>query len=417
MITAAEQTQSSCRMFYVDGKKFKTNAYLGFFRIPLRRENATKIALLAEILKSGTKSAPSRMELERTAEEMYGALWDVQVVKKGNEAWLSFSLEVLKHVPEEDALTFLRSLMREPKMDGWTFPEDVVKRKKEILRRRLEAQADEKRLSARKRCLELTAAGSGAGVWADGYAEDLMELTAEEMTCFYREIWMYAPLSLFFCGESEGRKCLKEWKKVLDLQRKKLWECPPLHISKAEVRTVREQSQMTQTRVALGFVSGCTLRSSACLAVRVLCELLGGANGVLFQEIRERQGLCYDISVSYDATSGMVMAETGVQPQQAKHAVKEILRFFQEMGSQNIQEADFRSAVEQIGRQYANISDDPWKILNFVAEQEILGNGMDTEQILRQLRFLEPEDVQKAAKQLALRTVYLLSNEEADTWD
>mgnify|MGYP001852602173 FL=1 len=111
------------------------------------------------------------------------------------------------------------------------------------------------------------------------------------------------------------------------------------------------------------------------------------------------------------------MAETGVQPQQAKHAVKEILRFFQEMGSQNIQEADFRSAVEQIGRQYANISDDPWKILNFVAEQEILGNGMDTEQILRQLRFLEPEDVQKAAKQLALRTVYLLSNEEADTWD
>lgn len=55
--------------------------------------------------------------------------------------------------------------------------------------------------------------------------------------------------------------------------------------------------------------------------------------------------------------------------------------------------------------------------MNFVAEQEILGNGMDTEQILRQLRFLEPEDVQKAAKQLALRTVYLLSNEEADTWD
>ena len=52
--TTAKKAEQ-CRMFFVDGKKFKTNALLGFFRVPLRRENATKLALLAEVLQKGTE--------------------------------------------------------------------------------------------------------------------------------------------------------------------------------------------------------------------------------------------------------------------------------------------------------------------------------------------------------------------------
>ena len=42
-------------MFYVEGEKMKTNAYLGLYRVPLKRENATELAVLAEVLKNGTQ--------------------------------------------------------------------------------------------------------------------------------------------------------------------------------------------------------------------------------------------------------------------------------------------------------------------------------------------------------------------------
>ena len=50
-----KNTQKHCRMFYVEGEKMKTNAYLGLYRVPLKRENATELAVLAEVLKNGTQ--------------------------------------------------------------------------------------------------------------------------------------------------------------------------------------------------------------------------------------------------------------------------------------------------------------------------------------------------------------------------
>ena len=133
--TTAKKVEQ-CRMFFVDGKKFKTNALLGFFRVPLRRENATKLALLAEVLQKGTEKYPSVTAVAAAAEECYGALWQVQIIKKGGEAWLSFSMEVSKHVSEKEVLDFLLQLMKHPKRIDNQFPAETVERCKAILRRR-----------------------------------------------------------------------------------------------------------------------------------------------------------------------------------------------------------------------------------------------------------------------------------------
>ncbi|MBQ3616187.1 MAG: hypothetical protein II993_09355, partial [Anaerotignum sp.] len=82
-----------CRIFLLDGKKFRTNLFVLFFELPLKRETATKTALLAEVLKGQNWT-----ETTKQAEELYGALWDISVVKKGDRQLLLFSLETLKAV-------------------------------------------------------------------------------------------------------------------------------------------------------------------------------------------------------------------------------------------------------------------------------------------------------------------------------
>ena len=414
--TTAKKAEQ-CRMFFVDGKKFKMNALLGFFRVPLRRENATKLALLAEVLQKGTEKYPSVTAVAAAAEECYGALWQVQIIKKGGEAWLSFSMEVSKHVSEKEVLDFLLQLMKHPKRTENLFPAETVERCKAILRRRLEAKGDDKIAFAAKRARELASEGEGAGICADGYLEDLEKLTAADISSFYEEVLAHAPVCLYVCGDSDGRQMLKEWKGELSLQGKDLWEFGQTCRKQASCRKIAEKANMGQTRLVLAFDSGIHPWDRAFLSLRVLCEVLGGGNGLLFQEIREKQGLCYDISMTCDTMTGLAFVQTGVAGKDAKHTASEICRILQNVADNGIKNDDFQDAVERIRRKISDISDSQWKIMDYVAEQEIIGTNLDSQQMLRRLADVTAEDVVKAAQKLSLRTMYALTGEEEFSWD
>ena len=68
-----------CRIFFAEGQKFRTNLLVLFFDLPLKRETATKTALLAEVLRQGEDPTGAA----RQAELLFGAHWDISVVKKG----------------------------------------------------------------------------------------------------------------------------------------------------------------------------------------------------------------------------------------------------------------------------------------------------------------------------------------------
>ena len=82
-----------CRIFFAEGQKFRTNLLVLFFDLPLKRETATKTALLAEVLRQGEDPTGAA----RQAELLFGAHWDISVVKKGERQLLLFSLEALKN--------------------------------------------------------------------------------------------------------------------------------------------------------------------------------------------------------------------------------------------------------------------------------------------------------------------------------
>lgn len=122
----------------------------------------------------------------RQAELLFGAHWDISVVKKGGRQLLLFSLETLKNVETEEMLAFLRERLFAPMQNGFT--EKTVERQKKILRQKLENQRDDKKAFARRRALEETAKGTALAISGDGYAEDLEEISAEGLLAFYREL-------------------------------------------------------------------------------------------------------------------------------------------------------------------------------------------------------------------------------------
>ena len=408
-----ERNTPRCRIFWLDGKKFKTNLFLLFFELPLKRETATKTALLAEVLREGCKAYPDARRIATAAEEMYGALWDISIVKKGDKQLLVFSLETAKAVETEEATGFLMALSSEPLVDHVGFPETVVDRRKEILAKRLAALKDDKQEYARRRCLQEAAKGTPLEISADGYEEDLDEIDGKSLYDYYSKIVEHAPVKIFFCGD-EGEK------RKLTIFRKIFSGGEPLEsLTEVEVTTrqepvyVREHTPMEQARLVLAFDTKAEWGKRSYGTMLVLNQLFGGdPDSLLFQNLRERDGLCYDIKSFPYPLTGLLFVQTGIKVQDAKKSAKGILHELEKLGEDIVEEKKLEQAKTALLRQYRTIADQPWAMADFSVEQ-VLGEGeRGLEPFLRRIGNVTAEEVSRMANKAVLKAIYLLSGQE-----
>lgn len=408
---ALERQLPACRIFLLDGKKFRTNLLVLFFELPLKRETATKTALLAEVLKK-----TNWQRAAREAEELYGALWDISIVKKGKKQLLLFSLETLKAVEIEDALAFLQERLFSPLQEGG-FGEETVKRQKAILLQKLKAMQDDKKAYANRRALEETAKGTDWAVSADGYAEDLEEIHAASLFSWYRQICEKEQVKIFFCGDKTEKQ------KIVSLRQafaeKSLCEKETeKEVEQMEIpRFIRERMEMEQARLVLGFWADVeTERRQA--ALLLLNYLLGGnPDSLLFQKVREEAGLCYDIKSYRYPLSPYFFVQAGIQEKDAKETGKLVLKAIAQMKAEGVSAEKLRQAKDALLREYETLADTPWAMVDFFAEQAIEGKELHTEKLRRQIAQTEMTEIRRAAAHLQLRTIYLLSGKEADDAD
>ena len=69
-----------CRIFFAEGQKFRTNLLVLFFDLSLKRETATKTALLAEVLRQGENPTGAARQAEAA---FWGPHWEYQRGEKG----------------------------------------------------------------------------------------------------------------------------------------------------------------------------------------------------------------------------------------------------------------------------------------------------------------------------------------------
>lgn len=408
-----ERNTPRCRIFWLDGKKFKTNLFLLFFELPLRRETATKTALLAEVLREGSKAYPDARRIATAAEEMYGALWDISIVKKGEKQLLVFSLETAKAVDTEESIGFLKALSSEPLVDHLGFPEAVVNRRKEIMARKLAALKDDKQDYARRRCLQEAAKGTPLEISADGYEEDLDEIDGKTLYDYYCKIVEHAPVKIFFCGDEGEKRKLTVFRKIFQggepLESLREVE----QSTRQEPVFVRENTPMEQARLLLAFDTKAEWGKRSYGTMLVLNQLFGGdPDSLLFQNLRERDGLCYDIkSFSYPLT-GLLFVQTGINVQDSKKSAKGILHELEKLGQDVVEEKKLEQAKTALLRQYRTIADQPWAMADFSVEQ-VLGEGeRGLEPFLRRIRNVTAEEVSRMANKAVLKAIYLLSSQE-----
>ena len=197
------------RLHVLPTKRFKTYAIALYAGVPLNEDTVTQTALVPFVLRRGTASTPETRAFRERLDDMYGAGFGFDVMKRGDAQIVSFRMDVIhdqfvtaKQSLLEDALRLLGEVLTAPATENGVFLDKYVRAESTTLRKRLEAIVNDKIRYAAERCLEEMCADEPYRLHALGRISDLDAITPASLYEHYSQWLGQASFDLYVAGDT-----------------------------------------------------------------------------------------------------------------------------------------------------------------------------------------------------------------------
>ncbi|SFE37881.1 EF-P 5-aminopentanol modification-associated protein YfmF [Alteribacillus iranensis] len=404
--------------------KYKTTTIALQIRSNLSRETATERALLTQVLKSATKSLPSRKEIRRYLDELYGASFSADVQKKGEQHIISLKMELAneKYLRDttplfEKGLHFLREVVEEPSFESdHTFSEKVIHEEKRTLKQRLHSIYDDKIRYANQRLLEIMCEDEPFSVHPFGILERVDQITNEDLINEYKRMLNEDDFRLYIVGdvsEEEVQKASNTF--TIQSRESSNFSTRPSPIKREETQEVKETDDIQQGKLHLGYRTSITFDDDNFTAMQVLNGLFGGfPHSKLFLNVREKESLAYYAASRYESHKGLVLVFAGIEASNYEKAMKIIDEQLVDIQEGQFSEEAIKQTKSMLKNQLLETADSARGVIELYY-QGIIGNKKrNLDDWLQEIEKVTREDVISCARELHLDTRYFLHGKESN---
>ncbi len=404
---------------YIPMTKLKTTSVGLYIHRELKREDASKNAILPHILKSGCKMCKNKAEIAHYLENLYGAKFSAGIGKRGDDHILCFDFESIsdKYAPNGEKLTAeALKLMLAIVFDTLDeFDEDVFEQERRNSITKIENIINDKRIYANYRCQEEMTKNDRFAVPRLGYVEDMKAMTPFELYDYYKKIIVNSRIDIFVCGDTNIKEIEQEIKNTVGHFAFEKAEMPRSTILKknTEVKNVTERLNVTQGKLALGFLTDIRPTDSEYFSLVVANAIFGGgAQSKLFNNVREKLSLAYYAGSFLDKYKGFMMVNAGIEFENFEKAYSEIILQLEEMKKGNITDLEFESSKGFLINSLNSYYDDQHSMISFYLNEKIGQTFADIDQCIERIKLVTKEDAAKAMSKVRLDTVYFLAGKE-----
>lgn len=396
---------------------FRTDRLTGVFAVPLTADTAADYAILPGLLTRGCRAYPTMAALCRRLDNLYGATVQGQVYRLGGWQVLTFSVNYLnrRYTLDGNDLTaactnLLLDMLLDPALEEDAFPADVFTQEKRCLIERLQGEMNEKRLYARQRCEQLLTPNHPYSLNPNGTEEGVAALTPVMAETARRNLLTGARIHWLYQGSGD----IPTLTRVLEERFAPLYRQTPAALTTTPITdtdptTHTEQMSLNQAKLVLGLRSAATEPADV-TATQLMITLLGGsATSLLFTHVREEQSLCYYCAATYDRFQGVVLIDSGVQPENAQKTKEEALKQLEAIRHNDFSDQELEAARRSLTQRYLSAGDHPDGLENYYIGQTVYDNYLSPEEKCDRILAVTREQVCEAARQTILQTVYLLS--------
>src|SRR5690606_6797822 len=304
--------------------RFKTYAITLFAGTPLEEQTVTSTALIPYVLRRGTARFPETIQLREQLDNMYGAGFGFNIVKRGNTQFIQLRMDVIndrfvnsEHSLLNGALQYLGDVLTNPLIEQGGFREAYVDAEKGTLKKQLDSIINDKIHYAAERCIQEMCEHEPYRLNASGKLEDLPHINANSLFQRYSDWLSEAQFDLYVVGDTT----LEEVTKLVEQNFQMPASAKPIQYKPAEashsvssVKTVVDRMEVSQGKLNLGLRMNVGYADPDYVCALVYNGILGTyPHSKLFVNVREKESLAYYCSSRYDAHKGIVTIQSGIE--------------------------------------------------------------------------------------------------------
>lgn len=392
--------------------KFKTICISAVIRMPLDRKYVTFNALLPYVLKRGCEKYDTLRKINIKMYEMFGAVFDANVIKKGEEQILQFFIETVNQKGSaEKALEFLSEIIMKPLIENNGFIKKYVDDEKENLRAEIRGRKNNKKEYAKLKCIEVMCENEPFGIYGDGYEEDLEKINEKNLYARYLDIINNYGIEFYSVGDLSGEECERYVDEYFNISYKDEPFHNSIHIERktGDIKEIKEKEGLSQGRLCIGIRANVKPDNDDFYKLLVANEIFGGgASSKLFLKLREENGLCYYINSFIYRFKSIILVQAGIKEKDYKNSVSMVYEAVECMKKGDFKKSDFKNAVSGIVKSYEGIMDYPQGIMDYYLSQNMLGCDSNIENAIEKIKKVSERDVYEIMRNCYIDTIYFL---------
>lgn len=401
-------------------EKFKSSLVSFYFTRPLRRREVTLNALLALVLRRGSKSYPNSLNMEKELEENYGANLSVGVNKKGEKQVVRYTIEWYpgKYFKDKDynyrLIKILKELIYNPYLEDRVFKEEYVEEEKERLKRIIQERVNDKRAYAIDRCIEEMCKNERFSLYELGYIEDLQDIDSKTLYSHYQSFLEESPIEIFYLGAYDPSlvNYLKEENKI---ERSNIISIPEdVIISSGQTKNlVKESLDVSQGELVVGYRTGIGLKDQLYNGLLMASSILGrGPNSQLFKSIKEREALASYINSSILKYKSILLVNGGIGLNNFEKTLDIIREEIEGLKAGEFTEKDRDLASQSLKSSIESIKDSIFLTSEYFFSQTLSGDRRSIGERVKEIEKVDREDIIEAANKICIDTIYFIGKKD-----
>ena len=411
-------------LYYINETKFKTNYVSINIHNELSQENASKCALLADVMQRGSRKFPTEAVISEHLQNLYGASFVTDIKRKGIDQILSFGATSVNDdfLPDGEkcffkVLEFLFDMILDPYLEDGSFSKTYVSQEKVNLINDINALKNDKRTYSVWRLIENMCEDDAYSVHELGSVESVNEISESSLFKYYNDVLSKGPIDIIVTGNvniDEVSEYVKKRFLNVSLSCEK-YPLPELFNKSLNAKEITERFDVTQSKLCLGFKTSVEPTSDDYYKLMVYSGILGGgAHSKLFNEVREKLSLCYYAGSRIERFKGLMLISAGIESKNKQLALDEIFVQIDKMKNGEFTDEEFDATVKSIVNSLHSMGDSIAYLSDYYLGQTITNTHISLDDFINKINAVTKNDVIRVAQKIELQMIYFLTGKESE---
>lgn len=403
--------KSSYNLHLIKTDKFKTLFFKFVFRDDLIKEDVTIRNLLINMLDESTSKYNTNRLLNIRKEELYDLSTNFRNRRVGNQILSELSFEMIDTLYTEksclyETIDFIKEVIFNP-----LFTLEKLNLDKKLLYddiKELDTIPNVKALLSLKRTMD---SNNSFSIQTSGYLDDLEKITLDDIKTYYKKFINNSLIDIYVVGNIdfyEIEKLITENIKFNTIKKEKD-SIYNNYINKKKATAIKEDdSNYKQSKLCIGLniknPSDTDIKYNAILYNMILGN---SPESLLFNNVREKKSLAYDVTSSYFKNDNIIIITTGINKENYKLCIDAI-----KCEIKNIENGNFTSShLENCKTLIKSILKESFDFQNTITEYYFGLSYLKLDNIERQIENIDKvtkEDIIEFSKKVKIDSIYFL---------